>query len=108
MVLPWALERQSDTSVPFEHLCALWEGQQAQARAQQTNTEHEAMQWWSNLTGKQATVMVQPYEPSRHEPTLKAERDLMVDLSATRARAKGHSLRQPGGGGKLRPLWSCP
>jgi hypothetical protein len=35
------------------------------------------------------TTGAQPNEPSRHEPTLEADRVLMVDLATTRAQAKG-------------------
>jgi hypothetical protein len=60
-----------------------------QAHAQQLSAEHEAAPRWNKLTGKKATVVAQPHEPSWHEPVLKAKRILLVDFAATQARTKG-------------------
>jgi hypothetical protein len=54
-----------------------------QARTQQGNAKHKAAQYQSKLISKQATTSAQSHEPRRHEPTLEAERILMVDLTAT-------------------------
>jgi hypothetical protein len=48
-----------------------------------------------------------PHEPLWREPTLEVERILMVDFTATQARAKGvtPSANHEGGGGRPRSLW---
>jgi hypothetical protein len=56
-----------------------------QAHARQSTTEQEVQTWRSRLTGKQAATAVQPHVSSRHEPTLKAERILMVEFVSTQA-----------------------
>jgi hypothetical protein len=47
------------------------------------------MQQLNKLTSKQATVVAQLHEPPRDEPTLRAERNLMVNFTTTQAHAKG-------------------
>jgi hypothetical protein len=47
------------------------------------------MQQLNKLTRKQATVVAQLHEPPRDEPTLRAERNLMVNFTTTQAHAKG-------------------
>jgi hypothetical protein len=47
------------------------------------------MQQLNKLTSKQATVVAQLHEPPRDEPTLRAERNLMVNFTMTQAHAKG-------------------
>jgi hypothetical protein len=44
---------------------------------------------WNKLTGKQMMVVTWPHDLPRREPTLEAERILMVDFTATQAQAKG-------------------
>jgi hypothetical protein len=57
----------------------------------------------SRLIGKQVATMVQPPASPRHEPTLEAERILMVDITSTPARAKEMApptSREGGGAGR--------
>jgi hypothetical protein len=58
------------------------------------------MQQLNKLTSKQATVVAQLHEPPRDEPTLRAERNLMVNFTTTQAHAKGvaPSANREGGG----------
>jgi hypothetical protein len=53
----------------------------------------------NKLTNKQATVVAQLHEPPRDEPTLRVERNLMVNFTTTQAHAKGvaPSVTQEGG-----------
>jgi hypothetical protein len=57
------------------------------ACSQQVNAEHDAVQRQSKLDGMQATIMAQLDKLSRREPTLEAERILMVNLATTRGKA---------------------
>jgi hypothetical protein len=59
------------------------------------------MQQLNKLTRKQATVVAQLHEPPRDEPTLRAERNLMVNFTMTQPHAKGvaPSANREGGGG---------
>jgi hypothetical protein len=81
-VRPWSAAPRPNTDLPSE------QGKQAQAHTQQPNAEQEAAPWRSKLTGKQVATMVPSHASPRHEPTLEAERILMVDFTSTQAQAK--------------------
>jgi hypothetical protein len=59
---------------------------------------------WNKLTGKQMMVVTWPHDLPRREPTLEAERILMVDFTATQAQANGAAPSANREGGRPRPL----
>jgi hypothetical protein len=97
-----------ETNLPVEwcHTHRRWH--QVQARTREPTTEQEAVPRQSKLTGKQAATMVQPHVPPQHEPTLKAERILMVDFTSTQARAKEVAPPTSREGARMRPPRPSP
>jgi hypothetical protein len=77
-----------EIGLPFGQFHTHQGGHQAQARARQPTTEQQAARRRSHLTGKQPATAVQPHAPSRHEPTLEAERILMVEFTSAQAQAE--------------------
>jgi hypothetical protein len=60
------------------------------------------------LVSKQAATMVQPHTLPWHEPTLKAERILMLDFASSLALAKEAAPPAYRKGDRLRSLWLSP
>jgi hypothetical protein len=87
MAPPQKAVPRPDTSLPFEQRRTCQEGQQLQACAQQPTSEQQVAQQQSKLIGKQATTAVQSHVSPWHEPSLGAERILIVYFASTQARA---------------------
>jgi hypothetical protein len=69
---------------PCERWCTHQEGKRVQAHARPPCTKQEPAQEQNEVVSGQAAATARP-----HEPSLGAERILIIDLASTQARAKG-------------------
>jgi hypothetical protein len=85
-------EPQPETNHRSKRHRARYEKQLTQAHALHPTADPRTVSRRSHLTGKQTATTVQPYAPPRHEPVLKTERILIVDVTSTQAQTKDLAL----------------